>query len=168
MSFKHPSIGTLVGSLGKIYRTTDGGVNWTQQISNTQMDLWAVCFVDTLRGWSVGYRDIVVRTANGGWGTLVSVGKPVFGIPSVHSLGPNYPNPFNPSTTIRYGLPCRSRVMLTVFNTLGELMTTLVNGEREAGDHEVTFDGSGFSSGVYFYRIQTGDFAETKKLVLMR
>ena len=73
MSFKDPLIGTVVCSLGKIYRTRDGGANWVQQVSNTSLDLWAVCFVDTSKGWAVGYRDVVVRTTNGGWGSLVDV-----------------------------------------------------------------------------------------------
>jgi hypothetical protein len=80
----------------------------------------------------------------------------------------NYPNPFNPSTTIRYGLPNRSHVSLTVFNTLGQQVSQLVNGEQEAGYHEVNFDASGLSSGVYLYRMQAGSYVETRKLLLVR
>jgi hypothetical protein len=89
-------------------------------------------------------------------------------IPTVYSLDQNFPNPFNPSTAIRYGLPNRSHVMLTVFNTLGQEVAQLVNGDMEAGSHEVKFDASGLSSGVYFYRIQAGGFVETRKLLLVR
>ncbi len=88
--------------------------------------------------------------------------------PRNFQLQQNYPNPFNPSTTIRYGLPSRSNMTLTVFNTLGQSVSTLVNGEQEAGYHEVRFDGSGLSSGVYFYRIEAGSFVETRKLVLLK
>jgi hypothetical protein len=80
----------------------------------------------------------------------------------------NYPNPFNPSTTIRYALPHKSAVQLTVFNTLGQQVAVLQNGEQEAGYHDVRFDGTNLSSGVYFYRIQSGDFVETRKLILLR
>jgi aminopeptidase N len=88
--------------------------------------------------------------------------------PRVFALAQNYPNPFNPSTTIRYGLPQRAEVTLTVFNTLGQQVAQLVNGEVDAGYHEVKFDGNGLSNGVYLYRMQAGAYVETKKLVLVR
>ena len=80
----------------------------------------------------------------------------------------NYPNPFNPSTTIRYALPERSYVTLTVFNTLGQLVATLVEGEMEPGYHDVRFDGSQFASGVYLYRLQAGDLVQTRKWLLIK
>jgi M6 family metalloprotease-like protein len=89
-------------------------------------------------------------------------------LPLACTLEQNYPNPFNPSTTIRYGLPFRSQVSLIVFNTLGQQIAVLQNGEREAGYHEVQFDASGLSSGVYFYRIAAGAHVETRKLLLIR
>jgi photosystem II stability/assembly factor-like uncharacterized protein len=88
--------------------------------------------------------------------------------PYHYGLDQNFPNPFNPSTTIRYGLPEKSAVSLIVFNALGQQVALLQNGEQEAGYHEVTFDGSGLSSGVYFYRIQAGDLVETRRLLLLR
>ncbi len=87
--------------------------------------------------------------------------------PNALSLS-NYPNPFNPTTTIRYGLPQRSHVLLAVFNTLGQQVATLLQGEKESGYHEVKFDGTGLSSGVYFSRITAGDYVATKKLLLIR
>ena len=82
-------------------------------------------------------------------------------------LEQNYPNPFNPSTFIRYTVPQRSRVVLSVYNNLGQLVSTPMNEEEQAGYHEVKFDGSNLASGVYFYRIQAGSFIQTKKLVLL-
>ena len=89
-------------------------------------------------------------------------------LPASIELLQAFPNPFNPSTTIRYGLPHKSAVQLTVFNTLGQQVALLQNGEQEAGYHEVKFDASGLSSGVYFYRMQAGDFVQTRKLLLIR
>lgn len=92
----------------------------------------------------------------------------VLELPGQFALFGAFPNPFNPSTTIRYGLPQRSHVLLAVFNTLGQQVAILVQGEKEAGYHEVQFDGTGLSSGVYFYRMQAGDYVATKKLLLLK
>ncbi len=89
-------------------------------------------------------------------------------VPKQFEMKQNFPNPFNPTTTVRFGLPQRSHVTLSVFNTLGQEIARLVNGEVEAGYHEVTFEGGGLSSGVYFYKIQAGDFVLTKRLLLLR
>jgi len=89
-------------------------------------------------------------------------------VPDVPTLEQNFPNPFNPSTTLRYGLPRRSHVLLTVHNTLGQQIAVLQEGEQEAGYHEVVVDASGLASGVYLYRLQAGDFVQAKKLVLLR
>jgi hypothetical protein len=84
------------------------------------------------------------------------------------ALSQNYPNPFNPSTTIHYELRHRSAVHLTVFDPLGQQVALLVEGDQEAGYHDVRFNAAQLSSGVYFYRIQTPDFVETRKLLLLR
>lgn len=80
----------------------------------------------------------------------------------------SYPNPFNPSTTIRFSLPQASRVNLTVFNTLGEKVVTLVNEEKAAGVHNVRFDASSLASGVYLYRLTAGDNVLTRKVIVLR
>lgn len=80
----------------------------------------------------------------------------------------NYPNPWNPSTTIRYGLPHVSFVTLTVYNTLGQQVAQLVNEQQPAGYRDVVFHGDGLASGVYFCRLQAGDFVASKKLLLLK
>jgi protocatechuate 3,4-dioxygenase beta subunit len=80
----------------------------------------------------------------------------------------NYPNPFNPSTVISYQLPAASKVTLKVYNVLGNEVATLVNSNQNAGKYNVTFNGSGLSSGIYFYKIEAGTFTATKKLILMK
>ena len=88
-------------------------------------------------------------------------------LPRAFALYQNYPNPFNPSTTIRYGLPERSYVTLIVYNALGQQVTTLVQGEQEAGHHEVAFDARTLASGMYLYRLTAGSFVQTRKLLLV-
>lgn len=89
-------------------------------------------------------------------------------LPGGYFLAQNSPNPFNPVTTIRFGLPVRSAITLTLYNCLGQCVAVPVDGEYDAGYHEVHIDGSMLSTGVYLYRLQAGSFTETKRLILMK
>ena len=89
-------------------------------------------------------------------------------IPAQFTLEQNYPNPFNPNTTIKYQIPELSSVTLKVFDVLGNEVAILVNEEKQPRSYEVEFDGSGLASGLYFYKIQAGEFVETKKMILMK
>ena len=83
-------------------------------------------------------------------------------------LNQNYPNPFNPSTTIRYSIPSDGFVKLSIFNTIGEEVRTLVNEFKVAGSHDENFNAAELTSGIYFYKLQTGNFVETKMMILMK
>ncbi len=89
-------------------------------------------------------------------------------IPKEFAIYQNFPNPFNPTTNIRYDLPKSANVNIELFNTLGQKIITLVNTPKTAGYHTVKFDASELSSGVYLYRIQAGSFSQVKKLVVMK
>jgi hypothetical protein len=89
-------------------------------------------------------------------------------VPQKFALEQNYPNPFNPSTIINFTLPKSGQVTLSVNDILGREVALLVNGRTEAGVHEVKFDGANLASGVYFYRLQAGDFVATKQLLLLK
>ncbi len=92
-------------------------------------------------------------------------------LPTEFALYQNYPNPFNPTTKIKYSIPSlahRERVLLKIYDILGNEIATLVNEEKPPGVHEVEFDGSKYSSGIYFYRLQSGSFTATKKLILVK
>ena len=88
--------------------------------------------------------------------------------PGAFSLSPNYPNPFNPSTTIPFTLPRSSRVTIAVYNTLGEKVATLADGMYATGAHTVIWKADGFASGVYFYRLQAEKFTETRRMMLVK
>jgi hypothetical protein len=85
-----------------------------------------------------------------------------------YALGQNYPNPFNPTTTIRFQIPERAYVRMELFNQLGQHMSTLRSGEYEAGVYDVVVDARPLPSGVYYYTLAAGTFAETKRFVLIR
>lgn len=83
-------------------------------------------------------------------------------------LSQNYPNPFNPSTVIGYVLPINSHVTLKVYDVLGREVRTLVDARQGPGEHSVVFDASGLPSGVYFYRMNAGNFRDVKKLIVVK
>ena len=89
-------------------------------------------------------------------------------MPSNYSLNQNYPNPFNPSTEISFTLPKEGMTTLSVFNVLGQKVATLVNLNLDAGTHQYTFDASRMTSGVYFYRLESGSFSSVKKMLLVK
>jgi hypothetical protein len=117
-----------------------------------------------------GIRDVVVAKFN--LTPMVGVAEDVI-TPIEFELYQNYPNPFNPTTTIRFTIPQDVRretqdVKLILYDVLGYEITTLVNEEKPAGEYIVEFDATALSSGIYFYRIQTGSFIQTKKMILMK
>ena len=89
-------------------------------------------------------------------------------LPTVYSLYNNYPNPFNPSTTIKYDIPEQSYVTIKIYNITGEEVSTLLNEVQNAGRYQIQWNAAELASGVYFYRIQAGQFSDTKKLILMK
>jgi Peptidase family C25/Propeptide_C25/Secretion system C-terminal sorting domain len=88
--------------------------------------------------------------------------------PKDYCLYQNYPNPFNPSTTIKFALPVKTRLRLTIYNSIGEKVKELFNGELDAGYHEMNFNASGLASGIYFYNFESENFVQTKKLILLK
>ncbi len=166
MSFIDSAKGWVVGNGGSIFLTTDGGSSWTKEASGTTSDLTGVDFFNDLLGAAVGDSGAVLTTNNGG---LTAVRRPDFRpIPLSILLAQNFPNPFNPSTMISYQLPAKSHVTLRVYDVLGREVATLVSGPETAGTHTVTFNGEKLPSGVYFYRLQAGNYTATKKLLLLK
>ena len=89
-------------------------------------------------------------------------------VPNNYELNQNYPNPFNPSTFITYSLPNNNRVNLTIYDSLGKKIKTLVNSEQNAGKYEISFNAENLSSGTYFYQLKTNDYTETKKMIFLK
>jgi hypothetical protein len=89
-------------------------------------------------------------------------------LPKAYALSQNYPNPFNPTTEIAFALPKSGLTTLKVYDLLGREVTTLVNRSLQAGDHRLSFDASSLASGIYFYRLESGSFSATKKMILLK
>jgi hypothetical protein len=88
--------------------------------------------------------------------------------PNEYALFSAYPHPFNPATAISFALPEPGKVHLTVYDVAGRLVATLVDGHRNAGIHEITFDAENLASGIYIYRLEAGSFTASSKMVLLK
>ncbi len=99
---------------------------------------------------------------------FVSSVKQISNLPQGFALAQNYPNPFNPTTTINFSVGKASNVKLTVYNLLGQKVATLLDNRMDPGTYAVQFDARNFASGVYFYRLQAGDFTSSKKMLLLK
>jgi hypothetical protein len=150
---------------GVVYRSSDAGGTWAAAYTGTPT-LWAINMTSVsgcAHGWAVGASGTIVRMIN-----IVGVSNNKNEIPNVYNLEQNYPNPFNPTTMISFDIPKADNVKLVVYDVLGREVALLVNQFRQAGTYDVQFDGSTLSSGVYFYRLETGSFTQTKKMLLVK
>ncbi len=180
----------VMTTMNRWYRSPAGG-NKTKNTPNAA--LWNLSYDFDRKGWKYLHDTLsctyptastAYTGARGGypvgdlnwWPTLKTawLSDPVSGvlaqdvIPSVYSLEQNYPNPFNPSTTIRFDIPNASPVRLSVFDVLGREVAVLVNDQIAAGVHEVSFDAKQFASGMYVYRLQAGNFVQTRKMLFLK
>jgi len=162
--------------VGGVYRTTDAGLTWTNftaaPLTNTGI-----------------YRQFAFRTAGSGDSTLfvvnsgttapaqgvfeytfvpLGINDPNSGIPTAFNLSQNYPNPFNPVTMIEYSVPNTAFVTIKIYNAAGSEVKSLVAQNHSPGNYYVSFSAEGLSSGVYFYKMEAGDFTGVKKMILVK
>jgi photosystem II stability/assembly factor-like uncharacterized protein len=157
-----------VGEAGTVMKTTNGGKNWGHQSINTTLSLTGVHSSDGKTAWITGYGNRIFKTTNGGGITSVEQSAP--GIPEEYDLSQNYPNPFNPSTVVNYSLPKGGLVTMKLYDIRGSEVATILNEYKESGNHSLVIETIkyGLSSGVYFYRLTSGNTTITKKMVLLR
>jgi hypothetical protein len=154
------------GSEQGVFLSRDNGTTWTKEDSGlTNLEVRALAIVGS---------DLFCGTwGNGVWKRPISelitgVNSEVTKLPKEFVLKQNHPNPFNPSTTIQYQLPTDSMVRLNVYDIFGREVSVLVNERKNAGSYGVKFEGKNLASGVYFYRLQAGDFTQTRRLLLLK
>jgi photosystem II stability/assembly factor-like uncharacterized protein len=187
--------GWVTGDHNYIYRTTNGGIDWKIQLSkfdvNKSMPLSSITFLDNSNGFAVGtqmvrdsisgwnYLGILFKTTNGG--TTFVEADINFSSPTRFELFQNFPNPFNSETNIKFTLPdlsssrmpaeilSTSIVTLKVYDILGREVATLINEEKEPGTYEVRFSTIDYplNSGVYFYKLVSREFTDTKKMIVL-
>jgi photosystem II stability/assembly factor-like uncharacterized protein len=158
--------GWIVGSNSTILKTTDGGHNWYNQSCGVSSNFNCVRFVDNNTGWAVGSDGYIIKTTNGGGPIGI---QPISNnVPDKLYLYQNYPNPFNPSTSIEFDIPKSSFVKLAVYDVLGKEAAILVNEELKAGRYKTEWKATGYPSGLYFYKLITGEYTETRIMVLVK
>ncbi len=163
---------------GGVYRSVDGASSWTAFNGGTLLSTYltrALTFrtvPDSTLYTGVGSTAVSTTPGQGAYEyslfTPVGIHNQNTGLPKDFSLNQNYPNPFNPSTIIEFAVPKTALVTVKVYDMSGREVKTLVNESKNAGYYQVTFNANNLASGVYFYKIQAGDFRATKKMILVK
>ncbi len=178
MKFLDENNGWLLNHFGgwpgsyRLYFTKNGALNFYPVTSLEQFNVKSFSFINANTGYVCGDSGKVLKTTNGGL-TFITQNGELY--PDRYILSQNYPNPFNPVTNIKFDIPIAGFVKITIFDLLGREVITLVNEQMQPGSYNVDWDASNYPSGVYFYKIEvrqarssTGDFFESKKMVLMK
>jgi hypothetical protein len=162
--------------------STNGGTTWTNLITFGGTDVRNTHEVKPMPN-ATGMANVKIRfkSIQPGWDWWWAIdnvtvkGSPTVGItqngsniPTVYALSQNYPNPFNPTTNIKFDLPKQGFVSLKVYDVIGKEVATLVNEVKSAGSYNVDFNGTNLSSGVYFYRLESGSFIDVKRMILIK
>jgi Secretion system C-terminal sorting domain len=148
-----------------VFRTLDNGATWeavNDGLANLDIHALAATAEGMLFAGTIGgglfRRDVATDVAN----------EPAVSLPASYVLEANYPNPFNPSTAIRFGLPEAAAVTVSVYDVAGRRLAVLVQATMAAGWHEAVFDAGALPSGVYFYRLEAGPHTDVRQMVLLR
>lgn len=148
-----------------IYRSTNNGNNWSEVTTGMyNRMITTITFDNAGFAYAGTYFGGLYKT------NISTIGIELISseIPSHYSLSQNYPNPFNPQTKIKFGIPKSSNVTMLIFDITGRQVDELINSRMNPGTHEVTWDGTKYSSGVYFYKLVAENYVETKKMILIK
>ena len=155
--------GAQIGTATTTYMEFNVPINYSTG-DTPDLALISINVADAVAGGTIGSWALVDYVTFGGASDV----EQISGLPENFSLQQNYPNPFNPSTLIEYSIPEQSFVDLKIYDILGNEIAVLVNAEQSAGVYRADFTGANLTSGIYFYKLQTGSFIETKKMVLTK
>jgi photosystem II stability/assembly factor-like uncharacterized protein len=168
LQFTDDRHGWVVGDDGTITSTEDGGATWkVQALRHVRSNFHDIFFVDKSNGWVVGEHGAILRILIEKT-PATDVNLEVPSVPMTFQLFQNFPNPFNPTTTIKYSLPSRQYVSLKTYDVLGRELQTLVDEVQDAGNTSLTLDARHLSNGVYFYRMVTPNYSSTKSMIIIK
>lgn len=155
----------VVGNNAILMSHTDGNI-WYPLSSAVTSFFHDAHFINNLTGYGVGNNGVIIKTVSGG--IAVGISNLSSEIPASFKLHQNYPNPFNPSTKIKFELPESGNVNLKIYNSIGQEVRTLLNENIHAGVYEYFFDAGTLSSGVYYYKLSTGETSQIMKMILLK
>ncbi|MBK7254361.1 MAG: T9SS type A sorting domain-containing protein [Ignavibacteria bacterium] len=173
IEFSNKNTGYSGGDNGKIYRTTNGGFNWTLSANLGVGPFTSIYSLNDSNVWAVGGpgSNYIIFTSNGG---LTFINNNSLNEIKNFNLKQNYPNPFNSETNIEYLLLKSGFVTIKIYSLMGKELMCLVNEFKQAGRYEISFDGSNLPSGVYYYKIKAGSprdaggFEQVRKMLLIK
>jgi photosystem II stability/assembly factor-like uncharacterized protein len=143
--------------------SSDTGNTWAEVMVPDTSGIYDAVFIDSIRGWAFGTNGSIYKFNS----AIIGI-PPQNNLPFIVRLGQNYPNPFNPSTAVKYSVSRFSRVKITLFNMLGRQVKILLDDVKYPGEYTLQFNADGLSSGVYFYKLDAGNYSVSKKMVLMK
>ena len=166
MYFVNENIGYVCGPFGAFLRTTNSGSNWIPLATPVDYSINSMYHNNnTGVTYLLGAGGMILKSTNG---SITGFGENENSTPDSYRLEQNYPNPFNPLTSFKIHIPKTGFVKLAVFDVTGKQISVLLNEELNAGTHKVDFDASALPSGVYFYRLSSGNYISTRKMVLLK
>jgi photosystem II stability/assembly factor-like uncharacterized protein len=171
IQFFNANTGIVSGENGTAFKTTNAGLTWIPYYDITGLHFFTMHCPDQNNCYFGGWYGIMLKMQNGG--ILQGITHIKYDMPRYYLLNQNYPNPFNPTTKIKFSIPPvgngRDRsVRIIVYDALGREVQTLVNEHLQPGAYEVEWDGSNYSSGVYYYTLVSDNYYETKKMILIK
>jgi photosystem II stability/assembly factor-like uncharacterized protein len=168
-------LGNATNTTIGVYRSTDRGLSWSQFNNGLLVNTYTIRGLDfKTTGDTTIFAAVAHPTIATGQGVFeyswppLGISDPVTNEPYTFELLQNYPNPFNPATTIDFAIPVNSNVQLKIYNAAGKEVKVLINKQMSKGNYTVSFDGSELSSGIYFYKLISGDFTSVKKMVMIK
>ncbi|MCH7769536.1 MAG: T9SS type A sorting domain-containing protein, partial [Bacteroidetes bacterium] len=151
----------------KFLFTSDRGGTWVEKLTPDSAVIFDLTFTDSTTGYAVGKNGLILKYKQ----NTTKVEDNIT-LPKKIVLHQNFPNPFNPGTSIQYAVSSRQFISLKIYDVLGNEIAVLVNEEKPAGEYEVKFSanggGKGLTSGIYFYQLWIGSFIQTKKMVYLK
>ncbi|MBP9096537.1 MAG: T9SS type A sorting domain-containing protein, partial [Ignavibacteria bacterium] len=161
--FANVNTGTTAGT-GKVMRTTDGGLTWQSQPITFANDLYSICFASENIGMAVGQLGAIFKTDRGG----VGVNQISTTVPEKFALQQNYPNPFNPITVIKFNIAADTRTKISIVDLNGKEVEVINDKPLTRGEYEFTWNASHLSSGIYFCLMETDNFKQSVKMILLK